>query len=182
MNPISLWPSLIYKAHYDGDLVKIEKILLSLCRSTCDFQNILDRSEFHELKTWIEDNSKKIWLEMGLVDRWPLKIHHSLCNYQPPGSCYKEHSNGISQLVAVVYIKHSENSGNLLFKNPLQIQFASWPKNNQMVDWVPLSTITGDVLFFPGFMIHKSEENKSLEDQLILEANLILDMFHNHLK
>ena len=192
MEEINIWPPLIYRTKYEGDLTRLQDLFLQICKkqphhiflrnggkSTYNIQNILMWDDFTELRTWIEEKAQIAWKEMKFDTEKTLKIHYSWCNYHPPGAWCTEHNHGISQLVAVMYIKHPDKSGNLLFKNPLQYHFSSWPQRSDYNEWTSLPVNTGDLIFFPGFILHKSEVNESQEDRLMLATNMNVDTFEN---
>ena len=182
--PINPWSSLIYKDHYTGDLSKMTEVALAVCKNISEQHpledggrstwnrtvNMLELPEFKELKQWLIDNHQQVWNEWGFND-YPRFIHRSWTNWHPPGAKTIEHDHGAVQLVVVVYIKQPIGGGNIQFKDPLQYHWMSHPREDSN-NWKTIEVSEGDVLFFPGFLRHRTEENTSNDDRIVLTVNV----------
>jgi uncharacterized protein (TIGR02466 family) len=192
VQPVTLWPNPIYKAHYPHDLTSIADWALDICKDQDDYllekgggkssygvvSDAILRSECTELKNWVIEHSKLVWNTWELTDH-PRFVHHSWVNWHPPGAWTDEHDHSGVHMVITIYLKQPENGGHIQFKDPMQYTWAAWPKlRASAFDWRTLHVSTGDVLFFPGFLRHKTQVNKSEEDRLVMTTNIVVDYFH----
>lgn len=85
-----------------------------------------------------------------------------------------EHNHGMSVLSIVAYIKVPENSGFTEFKDPYY-NFKSLHEQDDSLlkEWFSVPIKAGDVLFFPGWLPHRSQPNKNINERWILSANFI---------
>ena len=190
-NPVSIFPNLVYKSKFTGELAAITNIALAECKTNgvdyilehggkSTYNKVNDailRPECVELHKFIIDQHHTVWKDWHLVNR-PRRVHSSWYNWHPPGARTEEHDHSGIHMVVVVYLKNPINGGNIQFKDPMQQIWASYPRIDELsYDWKTVEVTTGDVLFFPGFMRHRSEENKSQEDRLVLTTNVCIDLF-----
>ncbi len=190
IEPINLWPSLIYKSKYPGDLTSIvNKFLeyfdeeashnLEKCggKSTFNTANsLINDPVCAELKEWLIEQSKAVWTLSDFVNR-PRFVHRSWVNLHPPGAYTDEHDHPMCHQNIVVYLKQPKLGGNIMFKDPLQYTFAGFPKDHKN-DWTILEVEQNDVVFFPGFLHHKTEANASQENRLVMTLTIAVDVFH----
>jgi uncharacterized protein (TIGR02466 family) len=191
VEPINLWPSLIYKSHYPGNLEKISDKLMEYFdgenshnlekgggRSTYStVNNLITDPVCAELKEWLQQQSQAVWKLSNFVDR-PRRVHRSWINLHPPGAWTDEHDHAMCHQNIVVYLKQPELGGNIMFKDPLQYTFSGFPKHNKN-DWTILEVKQNDVIFFPGFLYHKTEINSSQENRLVMTLTISVDIFAN---
>lgn len=190
IEPVNLWPSLIYKTTYPGDLVSVADKLLTYFtddavhnleqgggKTTFNTANniILDPA-CEDLKAWLMIQSQEAWGLSKLADL-PRFVHRSWVNLHPPGAWTSDHDHGMCHQTIVIYLKQPDNGGNIMFKDPLQYTFSGWPKINRN-DWTVLDVKQNDVLFFPGFLHHMTETNTSSQDRLVMTVTISVDMFH----
>jgi uncharacterized protein (TIGR02466 family) len=188
---ITPFPSLIYKTRFNGDLSGIANLALKICntegtdyllevggKSTYDtVKDAILKPECFELHDFIIAQHKTVWDMWHLTNR-PRYVHSSWFNLHPPGSFTEEHDHSGIHMVVVAYLKNPENGGNIQFKDPMNQIWASYPRTDDYAyDWKTVEVKTGDVLFFPGFLRHKTEINKSDEDRLVLTTNVCIDFF-----
>jgi uncharacterized protein (TIGR02466 family) len=191
VEPINLWPSLIYKSHYPGNLEKISDKLMEYFdgenshnlekgggKSTYStVNNLITDPVCAELKAWLQQQSQTVWKLSDFVDR-PRRVHRSWVNLHPPGAWTDEHDHAMCHQNIVVYLKQPELGGNIMFKDPLQYTFSGFPKHNKN-DWTILEVKQNDVIFFPGFLYHKTEINSSQENRLVMTLTISVDIFAN---
>jgi ectoine hydroxylase-related dioxygenase (phytanoyl-CoA dioxygenase family) len=64
-----------------------------------------------------------------------------------------------------------------MIKNPLQIYKLGEPLDYYYYDnqkeWMPIEVKTNDVLFFPGWLTHKTEKNLSDEHRYVMSLNIM---------
>ena len=111
------------------------------------------------------------WLINGIVyaptDSW--------INEHPTGAWTDEHNHRGSDFVVVYYIQVPQNSGTIMFRDPLEYH---WGKahgtNNRGIDemWYPVGPVkTGDIILFPGWLYHKTERNLNAESRFVMSTN-----------
>jgi uncharacterized protein (TIGR02466 family) len=192
MEPIKLWPDLIYKTRCPLDLSEAAEIAAVACRSagphalekgggssTYNTLNVMNSlPEFEELNRWMVEQSKKVWEAWGMIDMKRF-VHRSWANVHPPGAYTDEHDHGSTHQVITLYLKKPENSGNIFFRDPMSYTKCAWPQ--QIVkDWFEVPCEQNDMLIFPGFLRHKTGPNESQEDRLVLTTNISIDFFYNY--
>lgn len=98
-------------------------------------------------------------------------------NHHPPGKSLALHGHGGPKIAMTYYVKAPENSGDLLIADPRG--GVDWDSEIDTkcgrVDGAKFKRITpkeGHLVFFPGFLLHMVEENKSKEDRISLTSNL----------
>ncbi len=138
-----------------------------------DIHNIFGE-EFHK---HIDGMLSHVW------DQWHLDmgrtryISESWINKHPPRGRTAEHHHQNVQMAVACYLNVPENSGNLMIQNPLQIYKMGEPLNynyyDEGMDWMEIPVKTNDVLFFPGWLKHKTAVNRSLEDRYIMSLNIM---------
>ena len=64
-----------------------------------------------------------------------------------------------------------------MIQTPLQIYKMGEPLNynyyDEGMDWMEIPVKTNDVLFFPGWLKHKTAVNRSLEDRYVMSLNIM---------
>ena len=185
MEGINAWNSLIYKDAYSGDLSKMLDIANAVSKqsgikhpleegglSTWDSTvRILELPEFTDLTNWLIEKHSIVWQSWGFKD-FPRFMHKSWINWHPPGASTLEHDHGAVALVMSIYLNQPINGGNIQFKDPLEYQWSASPRQDDN-NWITVPVQTGDVLFFPGFIKHRTEKNNSTEDRFVLTVNMM---------
>ncbi len=125
---------------------------------------------------WMYPKIEEVWatwnckpMEKYLADSW-INIHPEHAFTQ------SHHHQGVTVAVAA-YLQVPENSGRLLVQNPLlsykkgePLDYYYWDKE---MDYVPIQVETNDVLFFPGWLTHKTEKSKSIENRYVMSLNVM---------
>ena len=117
------------------------------------------------------------WLEQKLIylrqawkyENFPMFVSNSWYNEHYRGDWTDEHAHGPC-VVCTAYIKKPDNSGNPLVRDPLTEVRTSEPMNIQPWRLIPVNE--GDVIFFPGWLRHKTEPSESDERRLTLTFNI----------
>ena len=94
-------------------------------------------------------------------------------NYQQPGMNMPIHGHGGPKIALTYYINVPENSGDLLLIDPRN--GCDWDNGTDGVNGTKFQRIkpsTGKIVFFPGFLLHTVEENKSNETRISLSTNM----------
>ena len=77
-------------------------------------------------------------------------------------------------MVAATYLNLPENGGFIQFKDPLEYQRGVNMRETgeELAIWKTIPAKTGDVLLFPGWIRHKTEDNNSNEKRWVLTTNI----------
>lgn len=104
------------------------------------------------------------------------KITNSWFNIEEKGSGLKRHSHPNSILSGVIYIQCDSNSHPLYFYNPNP--FVTYSKTNTSTDysyeWIKFSPKQGDMLIFPSWLQHGSDDEINLSNnRTVISFNII---------
>lgn len=99
----------------------------------------------------------------------------SWINEHPLGAWTEEHMHRGCEFVAVYYINVPENSGTIMFRDPLEYHWG-FARGTQMrgIDgtYYPVGPVkTGDIVLFPGWLYHKTEKNMNTESRFVMSTN-----------
>mgnify|MGYP003333825085 FL=1 len=99
-------------------------------------------------------------------------VSNSWVNVHNKNGITGEHNHACTSIVVAAYLNMPENGGNFLCKDPLEYHKAMLPVHSAHL-WRQIPTISGDVLVFPGWLIHKTQPNLSDQDRWVLTTNLM---------
>ena len=107
-------------------------------------------------------------------------VTRSWINVHPQGSYTDEHMHHGVLMAVASYLHVPKNGGDLLVKNPLTPYKFSEPMHRDYfavddrdgLEWTPIQVETGDVLFFPGWLTHKTQKNTSTENRFVMSWNI----------
>ena len=107
-------------------------------------------------------------------------ISRSWINVHPQGAYTMDHNHYGVLMAIAAYLYVPKNGGNLLLKNPLTPYKFSEPMHRDYfavddrdgLEWIPIQVETGDVLFFPGWLTHKTQKNTSTENRFVMSWNI----------
>jgi uncharacterized protein (TIGR02466 family) len=93
----------------------------------------------------------------------------------PPGSRNKNHIHGGCDLSGVYYMRTPENSGNIIFSNPNPVAQHKDLNSKDKCFWhqFSLKPVEKGILFFPCWVPHEVETNRSQKDRLALSFNMV---------
>lgn len=196
---IKILPELVVKLHYDFNF---ENELKRKCDETIEFSRNREEkvplevgnaisTVIHNVNgqphTWEENrkfiqflnaNIPHVLKEFGLADQ-PIDISNSWVNKHSMGGETTEHMHEFVDLVVSSYLFCPEGSGNLLVRDPLEyhrwhdvIESAYFQKTKYRHPWIEVPVQTNDVLFFPGWLYHKTEKSESNIDRYVMTTNL----------
>lgn len=132
--------------------------------------------EFDLFKPWLYERINMLWDEWRLQ---PMNKHlsDSWINCHPPGAWTAEHYHQSVVVAVSAYLHVPENSGRFLIKNPLLPYKTGEPLwesfFDEHLDWIPVEVKTNDVLFFPGWLSHKTEQNMSDLNRYVMTLNVM---------
>lgn len=86
-----------------------------------------------------------------------------------------EHCHRGCEIVIVYYLQVPENSGRLIVRDPLEGNWNSTISHERsamdLTNGYPIEVKTGDVIFFPGWLMHSTEESQSDEGRYVMSTN-----------
>jgi len=134
-------------------------------------------SEFGlEFDEFLNDSLKTIWDERFYDQGLARYIERSWINVHYKDGYTEEHLHHGVDVACVCYLKVPDNSGGLQIKNPLSAYDTSEPKVDTYYyegkDWVTIDVKTNDVIFFPGWLLHRTEPNKVDEGRYVMSLNV----------
>lgn len=104
-----------------------------------------------------------------------MSVSESWINVHRKGGWTEAHHHQNACIAIAAYLEVPEKSGNLLIENPLRPYKCSEPLSQDSTDliWGPIEVETNNVLFFPGWLTHKTELNPTDNPRYVLSTNLI---------
>jgi|TARA_B110000285_G_C15039801_1_gene571207 uncharacterized protein (TIGR02466 family) len=195
-NTADVFPDPIWKAKYPHKLFRLQKKAKEFLDNS-EFLNAgLERDggassssdpeqphmwgESQEFYEWLRNPSEEIWQSWNYQNGNRRQITKSWVNFHPPGAWTDEHTHGNTDMVAVLYLDAPTDSGNLQVHNPL---FYHWEGTQRIAgsnSWTNVPIETGDVVIFPGWLLHRTEKNNSTNDRMTINTNIAASVnFHN---
>ena len=107
---------------------------------------------------------------------------HAWININKPGNYNVKHDHPMCDLSGVVWLKAPENSGNIVFENPVGHQVYNliesytqeFKKSNNYFHTYYFKPIEGRMIIFPSYLLHDVSENNSNEDRISVSFNIKL--------
>lgn len=147
-------------------------------KSSVAYQEIAPHRDknFKDFFDWAEAQGKIILNQWGLKNINDFYIGNSWINYHGNGGLTLPHNHGFSGLSLVAYILLPQGSGMTEFKDPhFELKnLHEYNNETQTVrEFYSLEAKQDDVIFFPGWLTHRSQPNKSNRSRIVLSANFI---------
>jgi uncharacterized protein (TIGR02466 family) len=184
INPYS---NCIFKSHYDFDyenvIPKCKELLYSapsefglVTKGGSSHQNAKQPHEIPELKEyfdWLRNMVIEVATKgMGYFsDFHDIILTNSWVNLTNSGGKTLGHKHPNTFLVVSTYLHMPENGGYFEAKDPLEDLKSFYYRNNPDWYWKEVPTKSGDLLIFPGWLKHRTQENKSSEDRWVLTTS-----------
>jgi hypothetical protein len=198
------FPRLVFKTHYDGfsDQKKWTDICEGIVRGTGGMNSYLEAGAaqssvrnnqsaphtlavFQPFYRWLWPRIEEVlylqWDMEPQVDYW---INDSWVNYHDRTGVTLEHTHGYAVMAVSTYITMPENSGNLEVLDPCEnmwaMHFRGHYKDRAPSGWREVPVAQGDVVMFPGWLQHRTQEHKGTagEKRWVLTTN-ILNVSHS---
>ncbi len=119
-------------------------------------------------------HAKLYWKILDVDPRLEPKIDQSWSNIHYNKSVTLEHSHSLYPMVATLYVKAEQNSGDLILINPMEYGLTHIPYGvpieNKTETSIKIST--GDLVLFPGWVRHKTMENLSGQPRIVMSFNI----------
>ena len=110
----------------------------------------------------------------GVDHAFNMNCGESWINVHRKGGWTTAHHHQNATISIAAYLEVPENSGNFLVENPLRPYKCSEPLSQGYLSdkiWGPIEVESGDVLFFPGWLTHKTEKSKTDNPRYVLSTN-----------
>jgi len=125
------------------------------------------------IRPWIRGIEEQTELPQFSINRWHINVNRK-------GNSNTLHDHPNSDLSMVWYINASEDSGNIIFRNPNSFgEYALHQTldrhildayNVHFSHWIPPRT--GKCVFFPSYLLHEVEPNPTDEVRISMSANV----------
>lgn len=125
---------------------------------------------------WATSKARIILTKWGLKNVNDFYVGNSWINYHGNGGFTLPHNHGFSGVSLVAYISLPKDSGVTEFKDPhfeLKNLHEYSNETSNLKEFYPLAVQQNDVIFFPGWLTHRSQINRSNESRIVLSANFI---------
>ena len=132
--------------------------------------------EMQPFLEWMYPRVNEIW------DTWDCKpmekyLSDSWVNKHPKNAHTCPHHHQNVTIAVAGYLQVPKGSGDFMVKNPFELQKYSEPLIHDYYDmerdWKSIEVNTNDVLFFPGWLTHKTGVNKVDEDRYVVSLNIM---------
>ena len=192
------FPSLVFKTHYDGfqDQAKWVSICEGVMRGAAGFNSYLEQGEakssvrnqeaaphrlavFQPFYRWLWPKIEEIlYLQWGLEQGIEYWISDSWVNCHDRGGVTLEHTHGYASMAISTYITHPVNSGHLEVLDPIESMWAMHFRRDELTGrrgWRTVEVRQGDVVMFPGWLLHRTEEHKGKAGEIrwVLTTNVL---------
>ena len=143
--------------------------------STYETDNqIHELSETKQLSDLVLFHSRIYWRILDIDERLSPRIDQCWSNIHKPGAFTLQHSHSLMPMVGSFYLKAEKNSGDLILTNPAEYSITNIPFSRSIEQKIETSIKiqTGDLVFFPGYVRHKTGENFSGDDRIVITFNI----------
>jgi uncharacterized protein (TIGR02466 family) len=177
----------LYKAHYNFDWAQLKPICETMVEGNARIpilkngkSSYTHKIQPHEMAAfssfydWLLNIVRSIAKEgMGLSFTDTIKVANSWVNLQENGGHTTEHNHAHVAFGVAAYLQMPEGSGYFECKDPLELLKSAQYHEDSNWAWKQIPTITGDVLIFPSWLIHRTQENKTNKGRWVLTTNLV---------
>ena len=182
---------IVIKTHFDGfDWEKLKPICEDLIRTT-KIKTPLEQGDavssapnqtrwphkikaFSDFYQFIDPICQHILLnEWSLNRAFEYGVSNFWVNVHNKGGYTKMHRHGPTVLTMAAYLQLPPNGGYIQFLDPLENIKAYHMKNEdeEHFNWKTVKAETGDVIIFPGWVLHRTEPNQSDDQRWVLTTN-----------
>lgn len=194
---LHLWHPFIYKFHYDFSSVydQIYETFLELSdhwATKTDMTIVEDGDEAYstvrvgvydthmqphqqpymaDFHHWLGHRINWVWEKFGYLGS-ESEVSKSWFNRHGLGAKTLEHTHNAVELVVASYIKNEAGQGFIEFRDPLEYHKTGYPYNAEHEIWKSVECVTGDVLIFPGWLNHRTQENTVGGERICMTYNI----------
>jgi len=130
---------------------------------------------FQDFNNWLAEPLRFLSEHWHFRPEQRSRILKSWFNIHGPSGETLEHCHSYANFVVSAYISKPKNSGDILFRDPLEYHKINWPMDLEPNLFRNVECNTNDVLIFPGWLKHKTEPNCSDSDRIVLTYNIGVD-------
>ena len=193
LEPLHIYKPLVYKAHWSHFNKKTIEICEKILNTTpnggklwledgearSSVKNLKNQphmqEEFKEFFKWQAALAKEVTFDkFNYYAGINYCIDCSWVNVHGMNGKTLAHSHGLNPLAISAYIYMPEGGGCIEFKDPhfdIKSRHEMDLRFYNSTEWVEVPIVTGDVLFFPGWLQHRTQPNKSIENRWVLSSN-----------
>lgn len=138
----------------------------------CKPHEIEENADFLE---WLNEKIREVFIDWEYPSRLPYHVYSSWANVHHKTGQTEEHNHALTNMVVSCYLKCPENSGNILFRDPIHDYRSMEPIMSGSNPWREIKVTTGDVLIFPGWLYHKTQPSSTDESRIVCTYNIKAD-------
>lgn len=197
MAAIDIFPVKIYKTKFSGDIESLKNNIvpkLQECyNKTTEFNQDSMRGDglcsynvMRDLHTWPElkpivdflnEHAWNYWQAIGYDINQRPGVYEMWSNIYKHDAFIDAHTHAPIHMTASFYLQMPANGGNIVFEHPNTILMKHQPYGFDKTRYGQtfeheITVETGDVIFFPGWLTHKTKPNLSNEDRIIIGSNI----------
>jgi len=179
----------VYKAHYNFEWDVLKPLCSTLVRpdhgvdilhgGQSSYTHSIqphNHEAFRDFYIWLDNIVKAIGeSSMGLAFMDRLTVANSWINVQENGGHTTEHNHAHAVIGVATYLHMPQGSGYFECKDPLELLKSGQYHNDSNWAWKEVPTVSGDVLVFPAWLIHRTQTNPTNEGRWVLTTNYIQD-------
>ena len=124
---------------------------------------------------WLNEKVREVFIDWEYPSRLPYYFYNSWANVHHKTGQTEEHNHALTNMVVSCYLKCPENSGNILFRDPIHDYRSMEPIMSGSNPWREIKVTTGDVLIFPGWLYHKTQPSSIDESRIVCTYNIKTD-------
>jgi uncharacterized protein (TIGR02466 family) len=130
--------------------------------------------ELEQFNIWVGPFIEKVWKNWGCqLEEWQDLRFKSWVNYNDFGQHTGEHTHPNDVLTIVFYIAKPKDTAELQILDPLLYHWGNTPVGtNNTVFWRDVPAEVGEVVIFPGWMLHRVDINESKEQRISITINI----------
>jgi len=189
MKNVDLFP-IVFKDTYNFDWDNISPRVMNLIseaedesyskvngKTTVALNHFFDKRphawpEFFDYVEWLKPKVEFVWARWGLLPQRKF-VTGSWFNLHTKGSYTKEHYHHSTHIVVTAYLKCPPDSGCIQFRTPYELQKLSEPVATPDAGlWEDCLVETNDVIFFPGWIRHRTQVSQSDDPRIVLTMNI----------
>lgn len=127
-----------------------------------------------QLSKLVSFHSSMYWRVLDVDERLSPRIDQCWSNIHRSRSFTLQHSHSLMPMVAAFYLKAEPDSGDLILTNPAEYSITNIPFSNDIERKIEtrVKVRTGDLVLFPGYIRHKTGENFSNDDRIVISFNI----------